>query len=68
MGAPWKCLDCDARWYAMGSPSGRCLDCQSENIDVDTDPVNVCKVCGVTLTSADTLPCDEELTCPIGAR
>jgi len=34
MGAPMKCLSCDARWYGMGSDY--CRDCGSHNIDVDT--------------------------------
>lgn len=38
MGAPWKCLDCDARWYSGGPPSGACLDCGSTDIAIDTDP------------------------------
>lgn len=33
MGAPMKCKGCGARWYGMGSQF--CMDCGSENIDVD---------------------------------
>lgn len=36
MGAPMKCLDCDARWYGIGSD--HCHDCGSDNIDVDAPP------------------------------
>lgn len=36
MGAPMKCLDCDARWY--GTASSECHDCGSDNIDVDAAP------------------------------
>lgn len=57
MGAPWKCLKCDARWYSGGPPSGQCLDCGSDDIAIDTDkpgdecPCSECKhVLGPILT------------------
>lgn len=31
-----KCIECDARWYGMGSTN--CCDCGSDNIDVDVQP------------------------------
>lgn len=36
MGAPMKCLHCDARWYGMGSTD--CVECGSDDIDVDAPP------------------------------
>jgi hypothetical protein len=35
MGAPWKCKTCGCRWYSMGPPTGYCMDCGSDDIDID---------------------------------
>lgn len=61
MGAPMKCLDCDARWY--GFASTQCCDCGGDNVDVDAPPsepdarmlalVDLVKSAGGKLSDAD---------------
>jgi len=38
MGANYKCLECDAHWYATGLPNGDCPDCGSGEIDLYVAP------------------------------
>lgn len=38
MGANYRCLACDAHWYASGLPNGDCPDCGSGEIDLYVPP------------------------------